>query len=85
MKKYFRWSTLCKAALLVAGLSALLALINLALYDGGTFFVGFPTRFLALYLDNASSPDFHLSLSGLALDLLLAYVVFWFIATRKHR
>ena len=85
MKKYFRWSILLKAVLLIAGLSALLALINLALYDGGTFFVGFPTRFLALYLDNASSPDFHLSLSGLALDLLLAYAVFWFIDARKHR
>ena len=85
MKMYFRWSTLCKAALLVAGLSALLALINLALYDGGTFFVGFPTRFLALYLDNASSPDIHQSLSGLALDLLLAYAVCWFIDAKKHR
>ena len=84
MKKYFRWSTLCKAALLVAGLSALLALINLALYDGGTFRIGFPGSFLTLYLDKVS-PAFHLSLSGLALDLLLAYVVFWFIDARKHR
>lgn len=84
MKKYFRWSILLKAVLLIAGLSALLALINLALYDGGTFFVGFPTRFLTLYL-NKASPAFHLSLSGLALDLLLAYVVCWFIDARKHR
>ena len=40
MKKYFRWSILLKAVLLIAVLSALLALINLALYDGGTFRIG---------------------------------------------
>lgn len=84
MKKYFRWSILLKAALLVAGLSALLALINLALYDGGTFRIGFPGSFLTLYLAKASS-TFHVSLSGLALDLLLAYAVCWSIDARKHR
>lgn len=82
MKKYFRWSILRNAALLVAGLSALLALINLALYDGDTFFVGFPSRFLTLYLDKPS-PSFHVSLSGLVLDLLLAYAACWFIDRRK--
>ena len=85
MKTYFRWSTLGKAALLVAGLSALLALINLALYDGSTFLIGFPGSFLTLYLGKVSSPAFHVSLSGLVLDLLLAYAVFWFIDARKHR
>ena len=85
MKKYFRWSTLAKAALLVAALSTLLALINLALFDGSTFFVGFPTRFLTIYLDKVASPSFHLSLSGLALDLLLSYAVCLFIDAKKHR
>lgn len=84
MKKHFRWSILLKAVLLIAGLSALLALINLALYDGGTFLIGFPGSFLTLYLDKAS-PAFHVSLSGLALDLLLAYAVCWFIDAKKHR
>lgn len=82
MKKYFRWPTLGKAVLLVAALSALLALINLTLFDGGNFYVGFPSRFLTLYLDK-TSPSFHLSLSGLALDLLLPYAVCWFIDQRK--
>lgn len=84
MKKYFRWSILLKAALLVAGLSAILALINLALYNGGTFYVGFPGRFLTVYLGKGS-PAFHVSLSGLALDLLLAYAVCWFLDAKKHR
>lgn len=82
MKKYFHWPTLGKAVLLVAALSTLLALINLALFDGGTFYVGFPARFLTLYLDKAS-PSFHVSLSGLVLDLLLAYAVCWLIDHRK--
>ena len=85
MKKNLRWSTLGKAALFVAGFSALFALINLALFTGGTFYAGFPARFLAIYLDKAVSPAFHVSLSGLVLDLLLAYAVFWFIDARKHR
>ena len=84
MKKYFRWSILLKAVLLITGLSALLALINLALYDGSTFRIGFPGRFLTLYLDKVS-PAFHASLSGLALDLLLAYAACWFIDAKKHR
>ncbi len=84
MKKHFRWTTLGKAALLVIGLSALLALINLALYDGGTFYVGFPSRFLTLYLDKTAR-SFHVSLSGLALDLLLAYATCCFVDAKKHR
>ena len=84
MKKHFRWSILLKAVLLIAGLSTLLALINLALYDGGTFRIGFPGSFLTLYLDK-TSPAFHVSLSGLALDLLLAYAACWFIDAKKHR
>ncbi|MBQ7138732.1 MAG: hypothetical protein IJO39_07050 [Clostridia bacterium] len=84
MKKYFRWSILLKAVLIIAILSALLALINLALYDGGTFRIGFPGRFLTLYLDKAS-PTFHVSRSGLALDLLRAYAACWFIDAKKHR
>ena len=84
MKKYFHWLLLLKAVLLIAGLSALLALINLTLYDGGTFRIGFPSNFLTIYLDKAS-PAFHVSLSALALDLLLAYAICWFLAARKHR
>ena len=84
MKKYFRWSILGKAALLVAALSAVLALTNLVLFGGGTFNIGFPTRFLTIYLDKAS-PAFHVSLSGLTLDLLLAYAACWFIDEKKHR
>lgn len=84
MEKYFRWAILRNAVLLIASLSALLALINLPFFDGGTFFIGFPTHFFTLYLDKVSSPNFHLSLSGLALDLVLAYAVCWLIDHRRQ-
>ena len=83
MKKYFRWSTLGKAALLIAALSAVVALINLAVFEGGAFRIGFPSAIVTLHLDKAA-PAVHVSLSGLSLDLLLGYAVFAFIDSRKQ-
>ena len=84
MKQNFRWSTLGKAALLITALSAVVALINLISFDGQIFRIGFPSTIVTLYLDKSPFPAVHVSLSGLALDLLLSYVLYLFLDNRKR-
>lgn len=79
MKKYFRWSIMGKAVLLLFLLGSVIALINLASFDGNTFYIRTPSPIVTVYLDKAASPAIHVNLSGLALDLLLAYAVCWII------
>lgn len=83
MKKYFRWSTLGKAVLLITALSVVFALINLFGFEGCVFRIGFPSTIVTLHLDKATAPAVHISLSGLALDLLLGSALFSFIDSRR--
>ena len=85
MKKHFSWVILRNAVLLILVLSAVSALASLIGFDGSVFRIGFPSPIVALYLDKMISPACHISLSGLALDLLLAYAACWLIDRRKHR
>lgn len=80
MRKYFSFPTLCKAVILIILMSAVAALIAAPDPAAESLRLGFPSPILTIHMGKAVSPAVHVSLSGLALDLLLAYALCWAVS-----